>query len=243
MLESPFIPFTDLCLQIDIAPKSCIQLDLQPLHFLSDHTKLLLERCDFLFDLLCRAREHLLDFGERQRDERVANLVSEVYSWQMLLFVRVAEYCGLTVSLLRRLLAPARSRRRRGPLSLSAGLHVRHCQSWLLTGIRYMFRFQLFLQRDLPLMEAAEPVDFVLILSSDFDLFTASRDLILLRQLLLSCALAALRVPDLLLEGKLTYHTTLHHEFKNIVISLTSFNALQKFAREANSCGCLRPQL
>jgi hypothetical protein len=93
-----------------------------------------------------------------------------------------------------------------------------------------MFRFQLFLQRDLSLKKAAEPIDFVLILSSDLDLFAASRDLILLRELLLSCELVALSTPDLLVKGKLTYHATLHHEFKKVVISLIQFDALQKFA-------------
>jgi len=82
-----------------------------------------------------------------------------------------------------------------------------------------MFRFQLFLQRDLSLMEAAEPIDFVLVLTPDLDLFAAGRNLILLRELLLSYELVALSTPDLLVEGKLTYHATLHHEFRKVVIS------------------------
>jgi len=44
-----------------------------------------------------------------------------------------------------------------------------------------MLRFQLFLKRDLALVKAAEPVDFVLILSSDLYLFAASCNLVLLR--------------------------------------------------------------
>jgi hypothetical protein len=93
-----------------------------------------------------------------------------------------------------------------------------------------MFRFQLFLQRDLSLMKAAEPIDFVLILSSDLDLFAPSRDLILLRELLLSCELVVLSTPDMFVEGKLTYHATLHHEFRKVVIGLIEFEALRKLA-------------
>lgn len=43
----------------------------------------------------------------------------------------------------------------------------------------YILRFQLFFNVQLPLMEAAELVDFVLILATDFDLVTASGLLIL----------------------------------------------------------------
>jgi hypothetical protein len=69
-----------LCLQIDTATKPRVELDLQLLHLLSDGSKLLLEHRDFLFDLPCRAGEHLLDFGQGQGDEGVADLISGVCS-------------------------------------------------------------------------------------------------------------------------------------------------------------------
>jgi hypothetical protein len=73
----------------------------------------------------------------------------------------------------------------RSSFSFCRKQHVRTGRSWPLIEITYMFRFQLVLERDFALVKATESVDFVLVLASDLNLFAASRDLILLRQLLL----------------------------------------------------------
>ena len=48
-----------------------------------------------------------------------------------------------------------------------------------------MLRLQLLLKSNLTLVETAESINFILVFSPDLHLFPASRDLILLRQLLL----------------------------------------------------------
>lgn len=65
-----------LCLQIDAPPEPRIQLHLQLRHLLPHTTQLLGNRRHLLIDQARRGGQHLLDFGQRQRDEGVSDFIS-----------------------------------------------------------------------------------------------------------------------------------------------------------------------
>ena len=101
---------------------------------------------------------------------------------QLLLLQNTFGKGGFTVSCRLRLPALIRLRCRRGPLSLSAS-QLSEPLSTILASIpnTNMFRLQLLLECNFPLMQPAELIDLVLVLPANFHLVPACGSLVFFR--------------------------------------------------------------
>ena len=71
---------SSLSLQVNTAPKTRIQRDLELLQLIVQLAHLLLQLRDVRVDLLRRGREHGLGVGERELEEGVSDFVSDFIS-------------------------------------------------------------------------------------------------------------------------------------------------------------------